>query len=75
VRLLQEVDTGSSAETTVSAGLIQLSVHGKNRCFLFHQSVASAGGKFEPCAGLGGDNFRDSQDEIRGPVTRTLAYT
>jgi hypothetical protein len=35
VRLLQEVDTGSSAETTVNARLIQLSAHEKNRCVLF----------------------------------------
>jgi hypothetical protein len=36
VRLLQEVDTGSSAETTVNARLIQFSAHEKNRCVLFH---------------------------------------
>jgi hypothetical protein len=44
VPLLQEVDIASSAEITLDARVRQLSVHGKNRCVLFHRSVASTDG-------------------------------
>ena len=33
------------------------------------------GGQFEPCAGLGKDNFRDSFGDSRVPATQSLAYT
>jgi hypothetical protein len=75
LRVLQEVDIESSVEIALDAGLRQLSAHRKNRCVLFEQSVGSRERQFEPCAGLGRDNFRDSLGDSGVPATRSLAYT
>jgi hypothetical protein len=54
VRLLQEVDIGSSAEVTLDARLTQLSAHEKNRCLLRYEPVGSAGGNSSRAPGSAG---------------------
>jgi len=53
-QLFQAVDGDPSAEITLDARLTQLSVHEKNRCVLFRQSVGLRGGDSSRAPGSAG---------------------